>query len=92
MFVIRVNVPGFVPCFLRALRLLRDCGEQSRPRSHFGRTLKPTIIQDLHTQVEPISGWMRSGVEEGHRDESVVRADGLAGANSARMLSYWKGG
>jgi hypothetical protein len=39
LFAIRVNVPDFVPCFLRALRalrLLRDFGEQSRPRSYFG--------------------------------------------------------
>jgi hypothetical protein len=27
---------GFVPCFLRALRLLRDFGEQSRPAAISG--------------------------------------------------------
>jgi hypothetical protein len=53
LFAIRVNVPAL--CLvslrtLRALRLLRDFGEQFRPRSYFGRTLKPTIIQDLRTQ------------------------------------------
>jgi hypothetical protein len=36
---------------LRALRLLRDYCEQSGPRSYFGRTLKPTMIQHLCTQV-----------------------------------------
>jgi hypothetical protein len=54
LFAIRVNVPAL--CLvslraLRALRLLRDFGEQSRPRSYFGRTLKQTIIQDLCTKV-----------------------------------------
>ena len=57
LFAIRVNVPDL--CLvswraLRALRLLRGFGEQSRPRSYFERTLKPTIIQGLCTQGEPI--------------------------------------
>jgi hypothetical protein len=54
LFAIRVNVAGFVPSplrALRALRLLRDFGERSRPRSYFERTVKPTIIQDLAPKV-----------------------------------------
>jgi hypothetical protein len=43
LFAIRVNVPD--SCLvslraLRALRLLRDFGDASRPRSYFGRTYK----------------------------------------------------
>jgi hypothetical protein len=59
LFAIRVNVPAL--CLvslrtLRALRLLHDFGDASRPRIYFGRTLKQTTIQDLHTQGKPIPG------------------------------------
>jgi hypothetical protein len=37
-FAIRVNVPALCLTSLRALRLLRDFGEQSCRRSYFGRT------------------------------------------------------